>query len=106
AAKFTRDFTPALSPYNRFCIVRSEFWNLIASANFSRCSNCWAVGKLPDFLGRLLMTSIPRQLAPTTVPTVPLNPPRIPFLIVPIVLNLFVRQDKYRTVKNDMQVFD
>ena len=43
-------------------------------------------GNFEEGFGRLRITSLPLQFAPTTVPTVPLNPPRIPFVIVAIIL--------------------
>jgi hypothetical protein len=53
-------------------------------ANLLRCILCGSVRGFLTFCGSERMYAIPFQLAPTTVPTLPEKPPKIPFLIVPI----------------------
>jgi hypothetical protein len=54
------------------------------SANLLRCIRCGSVRGFLTFCGSERMYAMPFQLAPTTVPTFPEKPPKIPFLIFPI----------------------
>lgn len=57
---------------------------LRAIENLVRWLTCPSVRGFFIFCGSERMYAIPFQLEPTTVPTLPEKPPKIPFLIVPI----------------------
>ena len=50
--------------------------------------SCKSVAAFVEALGKLLMYSIPFQVLPITVPILPENGPKTPFLYVPIFLNI------------------
>src|SRR5690554_2136370 len=104
AAPYALLVAPARLSNPTWITGRIDRTNLAISENRVRCSRCFAVLGFPTLEGKLRMYCTPFHEAPTTLPTFPEKPPRIPFLIVPILLiclvesapiNLFI--EKYPT---------